>query len=306
MEEKEIIEKLEALKADPEGTDMNKFLEDIKDFIFFVPARAPQVTNVDIKHPQMPQWVVLANDQGQHMIPAFTSREELEKGNGVMDYNMIMETGYDRIMYMASKLNAKSTGFAINPFSGNYLFFTAPANARRVKDPFKEDIIKPGSIDIMIRGTVESHTIPDYIFRKSGFAEMLFDDPEKTLADTFAEAYKNVLKKKEITEKVGSPVKCPYTEDDFSSLKLSMSESLVLLEADMPKKFNEDGTASSLFIIHDTEKNIYAYYGLVKHGQEDLLVRMYESGGQKPHIFPAPKEGNEINAVMDDYQGENK
>lgn len=300
MQEKE-NEKLEQLLntmgAKREKKDMDAMMELIKGAFLYVPVMFPDnMTREQIEQfanrkggqgdvselfkQSPPQPCLLEDTNKNKYLPIFTSKKQIPTQ---AEYPMMLFVPFQICVNILIRL-LDVKGIAVNPFTNNVIL-----NLGKVEK--KEDgrkKLSPEQIPALLRLQVEGVDIPLRLHQeKTAFMQALDEKREAFILEFYQAAYaKNKLE-------------CPYSSEDFEVMYLGISDELEIARITLPAKNLAPGMSKLLFLTQNTATGEVHFYAIVKGiPTENDFIGEILADGEKVTVQDAPKEGNELNAIL--------
>ncbi len=295
----EVLKRARELKKYNNNEYLTRLMEVLSEAIVYVPGTLPEGTSPEVikylqsqgPHAKLPAGIrpnlaIVVDGSGNKYLAGFTSHEEIykdpnSKGNVPP---LIIGMPFKDCARIVAQSDSGLQAFVLNPYSENVVInIETNKNENGEKAPRE-------SQDILIRRKIEIDTIPYSLFKNKDFIFDMVDNPEQTVKNIFDEAYGEQA--------------APYTDDDFDSLVLNMSDTLTFIRVNMPEKNTAIATAVSIFVLWNPQTDRKGYFVVVRDmGTEKRLFRVMPDG-EKVDVCEAPIESNEIMEISDIFVGE--
>ncbi|MDD7404112.1 MAG: SseB family protein [Butyribacter sp.] len=303
MNHKEIEAALDELKRQKKTQLPADVLEALNKLTVVVPAVMPKGTSPEIlkkmltnpgKDRPLPEGVnphpcIFENQEGESLLPVFTSEAELKKAKNVPNFPLLLNMDFQSCIHFVQR-NPKVTGIVLNAYTHNVIMHLNP-NAASGNQEKKVTIEQ---YHYMMRQRFESSVLPKQLFeQKEAFIQKLANEKGECLKALYDEIY-------------DGEIACPYVEEDFEFMFLNLREDFMVCQITMPaKNLAVKMCPSAIFAWNKTQKKIWYYAIVLSGGQNQAhLFEVYENG-KNADLGEAPVQGNEISTVLDLIQGAN-
>lgn len=300
MQEKEngkLEQLLNTMGAKREKKDMDAMMALIKEAFLYVPVMFPDnMTKEQIEQlaknngrqggaselfkESAPQPCLLEDTGKNKYLPIFTSKKQIP---AEAEYPMLLFVPFQICVNILIRL-LDVKGIAVNPFTNNIILNLGKVEKR--EDGRQK--LSPEQIPALIRMQVEGADIPLCLHQKKAeFMQALDEKREAFILEFYQAAYaKNKLK-------------CPYREEDFEVMYLGISDELEIARITLPAKNLAPGMSKLLFFTQNITTKEVHFYAIVKGipAENDFIGEIL-ADGKKVTVQDAPKEGNELNAIL--------
>lgn len=305
MQEKnneELEQLLASMGAQREKKDMDAVMRMLKETFLFVPAFFPEnMTKEQIQQlmnskkgqggelseifkDAMPQPCLLEDAEKNKYLPVFTSKKQVATGP---KYPMLMYLPFQVCVNMLIRLKDVK-GISLNPFTNNIILNLGKTEINNTDSKGRQQL-SPDQVPALIRQKVEGNDIPVRLHHdKAAFMQAVDERREAFLLEFYEENFKK------------NNLDCPYTLDDFEVMYLAISDELEVARITLPTKNLAPGMSKLLFFTRNLATNQVHFYALVKGipTEKDFIGEILEDG-KKVTIQDAPKEGNELTAILE-------
>ncbi len=280
------------LMSDKKKENLEKVMEEMKTALLYVPstisdemkAQMMQLQKAGAPTPQTKiaiSPIFLRNQNGVNYLPIYTSKAHVPKEQ---KYPVMFALPFAECNHIALQAKDKISGIVINPFTDNLVLnVTAVPKHAPQNVPPQQRPASPEQKQMLLRKSVELGMIPQRLFKEKGkFVEELSAQKEEGLAKMFAAVY-------------GANGATPYAPADFNMIVMDISDSLRLVDMEMPEQFCGEGCAKSIYIGWNPKTDAVKYYVIVKGNpqKKDTLVELLD-GGKVNHLGDAPESGGEV------------
>lgn len=299
---KELEQLLASMGARREQKDMDAMMGMLKEAFFYVPAFFPknmtkeqmqQLMAVEkgqdgelsgIFKDAVPQPCLLEDTGKNKYLPVFTSKKQVKGG---AEYPLLMHVPFQVCVNMFVRLkNVK--GISLNPFTDNIILNLGKGEKNNTAARSLQKT-SPGQMLSFVRQKTEGVDIPARLHRdRDAFMQAVDEGREAFLLEFYEENFKK------------NNMDCPYTSDDFEVMYLAISDELEVARITLPVKNLTPGMSKLLFFTRNPVTGEVHFYALVKGipGEKDFIGEVLEDG-KKITIQDAPKEGNELTAILE-------
>lgn len=286
---------LDELGKERSKSDLEKIMPYLQKTSFFVPMQLPgdytaqQLKQLDpakvgeVFKENPPQPVLLQNEQGQKYLPLYTSEQQIPTNEG---YGLVMVFPFSICTNMLVQLSDVK-GLSINAFTHNFMIDKG-VQPQKKKDSGKKKL-SAKHVPSLLRGQVENNDIPFRLHQEKGEFMKLVDEKRETFIYSF---YESLFKKNKL--------RCPFQAKDIEVMYLGVTENIDVARVTLPSNASGPGMAKLLFLVNDKAGDCVHYYSLVKGlpGEKDFIGEVLSNGARQV-VADAPKEGNELHAIME-------
>lgn len=302
MQEKnngELEQLLASMGAQREKKDMDAMMGMLKEAFLYVPAFFPKNMTkeqlMDMQRGQggnlselfkdtMPQPCLLEDAAKNKYLPVFTSKKQAA---GKAKYPLLMYLPFQACVNMLIHLkNVK--GISLNPFTNNIILNLGKVQ-KNIQAANDRAELSPAQIPLLIRQQAEGSEIPLRLHRdKAAFMKAVDEKREAFLLEFYEELFQK------------NNLECPYSMEDFEVMYLAVSDELEVARITLPTKDLAPGMSKLLFFTMNPVTEQVHFYALVKGipAEKDFIGEILEDG-KKITVQDAPKEGNELTAILD-------
>lgn len=302
MQEKnngELEQLLASMGAQREKKDMDAMMGMLKEAFLYVPAFFPKnMTKEQLMNMQkgqggnlselfkdtMPQPCLLEDAAKNKYLPVFTSKKQTA---GKAKYPLLMYLPFQACVNMLIHLkNVK--GISLNPFTNNIILNLGKVQ-KNIQAANGRAKLSPAQIPVLIRQQAEGNEIPLRLHRdKAAFMKAVDEKREAFLMEFYEELFQK------------NNLECPYSMEDFEVMYLAVSDELEVARITLPTKDLAPGMSKLLFFTMNPVTEQVHFYALVKGipAEKDFIGEILEDG-KKITVQDAPKEGNELTAILD-------
>ena len=293
----EVLKRARILKNNNNKENLESLMQALSNANVYIPAMLPPDTPVEIINELAkagvdapmpsnikPNLSLIVNKEQKRFLPGFTSHDEIDKNpdKNRPKHFLIVGMPFKNCVKIVAE-NPGIEGFVLNPYSENIIINIS-------KNDNKANPIPHESEDVRIRRKLEIDSIPKKVFGEENFVLNLIEDPVGEVLKIYEEVYGD----KEI----------PYSEDEFDSMVLNLSDDLTFIRINMPKKNNLLATAESIFVLWNPNLDNKAFFAVVKDiGKDKRLFRVLPNL-EKMDVGEAPDESMEIESISEIFKNE--
>ncbi len=302
QENTEIESAADALKNEYSQENLGKLVQLLQDSTLYVPALFPPDIDPAVirgmlesggKQQELPRGVsprpgILQDSEGKRYLPVFTTREQLMRGK--RHYPLILSAPFQECIHLLMGEKGVS-GIVLNAFGQNVILNTDITREKEQADR-KVGMTEP-QLHAAIRQRVEANLLPKAFFEQK---DALIKDFQARGGEVIMDLYQKLYPEQ---------VACPYAETDFDIMALNISETLLILRIIMPAKKLASGLCPVVFASWNPVEDRFRYFGVVlgDQGEPPHILEASESGEKYDDLGQAPREGSELQYLIDLCQG---
>lgn len=286
-----------------DSNDFNEFMMELENSMVFVPAQGPENMSpemqekaksgqpIPIDKDHQPRVVLLAKDDGEKVLPVFTSESQIPQDKrppAIMNIPFKMVIGI-----LKANIN-EVKNIAVNPFTKGFVLNENLIDL--VDRRYKAGANEAGPQGQPVRLTEDQmRAIAHVKMARELLPKKLFADPEKVLGDIKLGKEKYILSA--YREAYPQNAAIPYSEDDIAVMTLQIEDDLAMTRIDLPEKHTQEGSPLRIYITKEGDR--IGYY-LIERGGKELpsMIATVLPDGTHEKLEEAPENGAEIEAIM--------
>ncbi|MDE6852792.1 MAG: SseB family protein [Lachnospiraceae bacterium] len=306
MNSQELEKILDRLTETKDSELAHQFMKEVQNSIVILPAVLPpdtdpklieqmqEMTKNGVEQPlpeeANPKPCVLEDQKGNKLFPVFTSLEHMYQSDTMEQFPVRLNIPFGRCVQLLGQTQDVRS-IVVNPFSHNFqVDFKIEKKDKAEDGQLKNgEKITEAQFHALVRQHVEANLLPKRLFaEKDALMKEVAEGGSQFILQLFEPPY-------------AQQGTCPYSEENFDVLSLMIRDDLQIIQISLPDKHLYVGTCSKVFLVWNPEKQEAAYYAIVlSKGKRLILHQAFEDGTNK-ELSEAPKEGSELQAIIDLY-----